>query len=75
MRLGFRQLLRTMAVFGLRLVAWPVQHAAQIVALAALALVGLGCWWIYPPAALIVVGVLLLLDVIHSQARNRDDSG
>lgn len=35
-----------------------------IVPLAALALIGYGCWLTYPPAAFITVGALLWLDFI-----------
>jgi hypothetical protein len=32
-----------------------------------------GCWWIYPPAGMIVAGLLVLADVIHSATRQPGD--
>jgi len=38
-------------------------------AIAAVGLIGLGCWWLHPAAALIAVGVLLLAGVVIGIAR------
>ena len=39
------------------------------IALAALAGIGAGCWQIHPPAALIVVGVVLLVGLVWQGGR------
>lgn len=30
------------------------------IALAGLTLIGIGCWWIYPPAAFLAIGSLMI---------------
>lgn len=42
-----------------------------------LGLIGAGCWWVYPPAALIVVGALLLITSIvgHFYGTPRSPAG
>lgn len=36
---------------------WPI---------AGIALVGAGAWWVYKPAGLIAVGLLIILDTLHA---------
>lgn len=38
-------------------------------ALAGIVLIGVGCWMIYPPAAFIVVGVLLVTGAVLASRR------
>ena len=55
------QWLKTIPYRRLIALLWP---------LAGIALVGYGCYRIYPPAAYIVVGLLIILDTLHA-TRNR----
>ena len=43
------------------------EAAHTVIALASLASIGGGLWWVYPPAALVVLGVLLLSGVIYAR--------
>jgi len=45
----------------------------DLIALAAVAAIAIGCWWLEPAAALITVGGLLLLGVVWAAGRRRDE--
>ena len=47
-----------------------------IITFGAISAIVAGCWWIYPPAALIVGGGLVLADVLHilRSGRQSNDS-
>ena len=41
------------------------------IALASLAVIGIGCWMAYPPLGLIVPGVLVWIDVANTPIREK----
>lgn len=46
-----------------------MEFVRDLIALAGIGLVGTGCWWLCPPAALIVVGAVLLIGLLLGSAR------
>ena len=46
-----------------------MELARNITAIVALGMIGAGFWVVYPPAALIVVGAVVLAGIVHGSKR------
>lgn len=47
-----------------------MRYVFDVLALIGTGLIGVGAWWIYPPAALMIVGAILLTLSIFGARRN-----
>ena len=49
-----------------------MELARDITAITSLVLIASGCWWIYPPAALIVIGAIVLGGIVYGSKRRAE---
>lgn len=77
--MGLRPLLRKMVLQLVRLtgaiLAWSIERRRGLVVVGSLASLAVGCWWIYPPLALIVLPALVLADLAHVMRSRRSEEG